>query len=115
MSELADLCARHCPKDGEFSTPLEGVTLFRRSHPSEELCGVQRPAMGVVAQGTKSVSFGPENVVYGPDQYLLVSVDMPLVHCSKTSASRLAERASSLGSASISLKGPARRWSHCAS
>lgn len=79
MSELADLCARHCPIDGETSTPLNGVTLFRRSHPSEELCGVQRPAMGVVAQGTKSVSFGPQNLVYGPDEYLLVSVDMPLV------------------------------------
>jgi AraC-like DNA-binding protein len=35
--------------------------------------------MGIVAQGSKSVSFGAQTVHYCPDQYLLISVDMPLV------------------------------------
>lgn len=79
MSELAEICARHCPTDGQAETALEGVLLFRRSEAREELCGVQRPAMGIVAQGGKVVSFGAQTVTYCPEQYLLVSVDMPLL------------------------------------
>jgi AraC-like DNA-binding protein len=79
MSELAEICARHCRGDGEFGEALEGLTLFRRSQPREELCGVQRPALGVVAQGSKTVIFGAQALSYGPAQYLLISVDMPVV------------------------------------
>ena len=79
MSELAELCARHAPTDGRVVSALEGLQLYRRTGTSEEICGVQRPSMGIVAQGSKVVSYGTETVSYGPDQYLLISVDMPLV------------------------------------
>lgn len=79
MSELAELCARHAPTDGRVVSALEGLHLYRRTGTSEEICGVQRPSMGIVAQGSKVVSYGTETVSYGPDQYLLISVDMPLV------------------------------------
>ena len=79
MSELAEICARHCPTDGQFGDALEGVTLFRRSVARDELCGVSRPALGIVAQGSKTVSYGAQTMSYGSEQYLLISVDLPVI------------------------------------
>src|SRR5512141_865570 len=78
-SALAEIVERFTGRDGAHRTAIPSVTLSRRSHPTEPAYGVDRPALCIVAQGSKDVMFGGTMYRYDPDHYLVVSVDLPTV------------------------------------
>jgi AraC-like DNA-binding protein len=77
--ELADLIARNTREDGVHPTAIARAYLIRSSRPTEPLHALHQPALCIVAQGRKQVMVGRTVYVYDRSQYLVVSVDLPVV------------------------------------
>lgn len=79
LDRLGILLAKHAPRDGIFELPLRGVHAVRRSRSSREpLHGTYRPALCIVAQGSKLAMLGREVFPYDASRMLVFSVDLPL-------------------------------------
>jgi AraC-like DNA-binding protein len=89
MDELARLkhsVTRHSG-DGLTGTALPGVSVVRSPRTSEPLCGIAEPTLAVVAQGVKATTLNGRSFTYGPGQFLVVSVDLPVTgHITHASA-----------------------------
>lgn len=79
QSTLAALLARHTPGDGIHETGIPRVALIRASRPTEPVHALHQPALCIVAQGRKRVMLADEFYLYGPDNCLVVSVDLPVM------------------------------------
>jgi AraC-like DNA-binding protein len=77
-AELVARIARAIRDDGRVE-PLKGLYLFRASSPTELLHSMYTPAFCVIAQGSKEVFLGEERYQYDPAQYLLTTVELPVV------------------------------------
>ncbi|WP_271412100.1 AraC family transcriptional regulator [Pseudomonas sp. Q1-7] len=76
---LVQLIERFTRHDGVVDTAIPGLTLYRVTQPSEPLHCLYEPAIGLVVQGRKKVLLGDDTYFYGPSQYLVVSVDLPVI------------------------------------
>ncbi|SMH30798.1 AraC family transcriptional regulator [Azospirillum agricola] len=76
---LAALIERYAGEDGVHATALPRVVLIRSSRPTEPLHTLHEPALCIVAQGRKQVMLGERVLFYDAAQYLVVSVDLPVV------------------------------------
>ena len=76
--ELAERIARAVPEDGTVQ-PLKGLHLIRVSATSGPVVGVAYPSFCVIAQGTKEIYLGETCYRYDPYQYLLATVELPVV------------------------------------
>jgi AraC-like DNA-binding protein len=89
MDELAGLresIARHAG-DGLTRTVLPGVSVVCSATTTEPLCGIAEPTLAVVAQGVKDTTLNGRTFTYGAGQFLVVSVDLPVVgHVKRASA-----------------------------
>src|SRR5215475_4267955 len=79
QSELANLIGRNIDADGMHATAVPRLFLMRASQLTEPLPSVYEPALCIVAQGRKQVVLADEVYFYGPEQCLVVSVDLPVV------------------------------------
>jgi len=77
-NELVDQIARFIPQDGAIQ-PIKDLYLFRVSSPGEPIHSVYKPSLCVVAQGSKEFFLNDERYVYDPNNYLLVTAELPLV------------------------------------
>lgn len=77
--ELASLIGRHATENGTNPTEIVRLNLIRGSHPTGPRHALHEPALCIVAQGKKQVILGDATYLYGPDQHLIVSVDLPVV------------------------------------
>lgn len=77
--ELNAIIARHVQDDGVLHTAIDSLFLGRRTVPSQPLHMEQWPCFALVIQGAKSVGVGSEELHYGVGDYLLVSLDLPVV------------------------------------
>ncbi|MEY9810088.1 AraC-like DNA-binding protein [Streptomyces albogriseolus] len=76
LEELRTLLERHARPDG--TTPVDGVhvsRIDRQDPPGPSMSGA---VLAVVAQGAKRLSLGDRVYEYGPGQYLIASVDLPV-------------------------------------
>jgi AraC-like DNA-binding protein len=79
VRELADLIEQCAGGDGVHVTAIPRLFVQRASHPPEPFHAVYEPAVYVVAQGRKQAMLGENVYVYDPAQYLIVSIDIPIV------------------------------------
>lgn len=79
VRELAELIARYAPEDGAHPTPLPRVFLHRASQLNDPLHAVYEPAVCLIAQGSKRAMVGDNLYSYSGGQYLVISVDVPVV------------------------------------
>ncbi|MDZ8263994.1 AraC family transcriptional regulator [Nostoc sp. ChiQUE01b] len=79
QSELATLIAQNSNGDGVHPTAIERLFLFCSSQPTAPLHALHEPSLCIVAQGKKQVMLADNLYVYGQDQYLVVSIDLPVV------------------------------------
>ena len=77
--EMASIIDRFAIGDGEFSTAIGSLFLSRRSQPTDPVRTAQWPCFALVVQGEKSLGLGAELYRYGVGDYLIVSVDLPVV------------------------------------
>lgn len=82
MDELARLkepIIRHAAGHGLTRTALPGVSVVCSPAASEPLGTMIEPTLAVVAQGVKQTALDGRTFRYGPGQYLVVSVELPVM------------------------------------
>ncbi len=77
--EMAAIIARFAAADQEYATPIEGLYFNRRSSPTQPIHTTQWPCFALVVQGAKSLTLGSEVYRYGVGDYLVVSLDLPVL------------------------------------
>lgn len=63
--------------EGTIDTAIPGLALHRIQNPGGPKHGLQVPALGIIAQGSKQILVGDEQIDYDPLHYLVASVDLP--------------------------------------
>jgi AraC-like DNA-binding protein len=76
LVELRELIVRHARPDE--TTAIEGVLLSAGDRPGEPRASTSGTVMAVIAQGVKRLAVGERVYDYGPGQYLVASVDLPI-------------------------------------
>ncbi|MEG4574097.1 AraC family transcriptional regulator [Microcoleus sp. N3A4] len=76
--ELTERIAQAIRHDGTIE-PLKGLHFYRSSSPSECVHSVSIPAFCAIAQGSKEVLLGCDRYQYDPMNYLLATVELPIV------------------------------------
>jgi len=75
LGELRSLIDRHARPD--MTTPIEGV-FVARIETEESAPSMSGSVMALIAQGGKRIVLGDRVYEYGPGQYLIASVDVPV-------------------------------------
>ncbi|QWU16783.1 Helix-turn-helix domain-containing protein [Paenibacillus sophorae] len=78
QAELAELLDRFSGEDGIHSTAIPSLYCIRSSNVTEPIYRVHEPALCIIAQGAKELILAQESYRYGPSDYLVVSVDLPV-------------------------------------
>jgi AraC-like DNA-binding protein len=79
LRRLAQLVARHAPRDGVFPLRLPGTYALRRARiTAEPLHSTIGPSLCIVAQGAKIMMLGREVLEYDPARLLVFTVDLPV-------------------------------------
>lgn len=81
MDRLADISGviRRHARDGVTATALPGVTVTCLTQTTEPVGHVQEPTFTLVAGGRKHTALNGEVHHYGAGQYLITTIDLPLV------------------------------------
>jgi len=79
IEALKNSIARWTEQGELFTTAVPGLSLFRRSEPTEPMTGMYEPSICMVAQGAKRVVLGDDTYVYDAGHYLITSVHLPTV------------------------------------
>ncbi|MGN7438598.1 MAG: AraC family transcriptional regulator [Alcanivorax sp.] len=86
-TELLGIIDHNSKHEGINETVIPGVTFFRATNTETSLPGVYNPSLCFVAQGRKQVMLDKDVYTYGPGEFLIVSVDLPVMgrvtHASK--------------------------------
>jgi AraC-like DNA-binding protein len=86
LAALKESITRHAG-DGLTATALPGVSVVRSTTITEPLCGIAEPTLAVVAQGAKDTTLNGRTFTYGVGEFLVVSVDLPVIgHVTQGSA-----------------------------
>jgi AraC-like DNA-binding protein len=76
-AELKALIARHARADE--TTAIDGVLLSALGRPGEPQASTSGTVMALIAQGAKRLAIGDRVFDYRPGQYLVASVDLPII------------------------------------
>ena len=76
--ELAKLIERHLGQDGVQQTAIPSLSFIRESNLTEPLYTVYKPSFCIIVQGEKEVILAQEHFRYGPEDYIVASVDLPV-------------------------------------
>lgn len=79
QAELAELMERHCHREGSQETAVPSLYFVRYSSMTEPDYGVYKPCFCVIANGSKQVLLAQERFVYNPADYLIASLNLPVV------------------------------------
>ena len=60
-------------------TEIPGLSLHRRTAPTDLCPATYEPGVTVVAQGKKQVKLGQNTFIYDPSRFLLTSIDLPVI------------------------------------
>lgn len=79
FAEIASIISSYTPGSGFLETSIAGLFFSCQTAPTNPFHVAQRPTFGLVAQGAKSVTLGQEVYDYGVGDYLVVSLDLPVI------------------------------------
>ena len=78
-SDLARKIAAHIQLDGREATGIPGLSLYRKSAPTECTSAAYEPELIVFAQGEKRINVGGTTLICDNSTFLLTSIDMPVI------------------------------------
>ncbi|WP_088044470.1 AraC family transcriptional regulator [Bacillus sp. EAC] len=78
QSDLIKLIESHTDQDGSHATAIPSLFFSRYSNVTGPHYGVYKPSMCIIVQGKKEVVLAKEHYVYGPADYLISSVNLPV-------------------------------------
>ncbi len=76
---MIDIIARIAGEDGDYQTIVPGLSIHRHSSTAKLNCAAYKPSLAIIVQGAKRVVLGEETLVYGASDYLLTSIDLPVL------------------------------------
>lgn len=76
--ELGKLIERYTGLDGVHPTSIPSLFLIRESIITEPISRVNQPSFCIIVQGEKEILLGEECFRYGPGNYIVTSVDLPV-------------------------------------
>ncbi len=76
---MIDVIARFAKTDGDHMTQIAGLSLHRHGGDAPVNCSAYRPSLAIIVQGAKRVVLGEETLIYGASDYLLTSIDLPVL------------------------------------
>ncbi|MDR3708756.1 MAG: AraC family transcriptional regulator [Capsulimonadaceae bacterium] len=79
VCELACLVSNIAQTDGDYSTPISALMLYRRSFVTNPMPCIYGLGLGLTVQGGKRVTVGDEIFNYEAGQSLITTVDLPVV------------------------------------
>ncbi|MBP1960927.1 AraC family transcriptional regulator [Paenibacillus aceris] len=79
QNELSQLIERHSGQDGVYESAIPSLFLIRRSQVTEPVYRVYKPSLCFIAQGLKEILLAQERYEYGPADYLISSMDLPVI------------------------------------
>ncbi|ANF97076.1 AraC family transcriptional regulator [Paenibacillus bovis] len=79
QSEIKDLIRRHCIHEGVQSTGIPSLFLIRYSHTTEPVHSLYNPCFCYIANGHKDIFLAKERYNYGPSDFLVATMDLPVV------------------------------------
>lgn len=78
-AELAGRIAAHWRGEGLLETAIPNLALYRRTEPSPCNSATYEPSLVVFVQGEKRITLGGTDLVCNSSNFLLTSVDLPVV------------------------------------
>ncbi|MDQ2710773.1 MAG: AraC family transcriptional regulator [Acidobacteriota bacterium] len=78
-AELARKVAQFIGSAESLPTDIPGLTLYQRTAPTAPASVTYEPSVAVVVQGRKRVELGRRTFFYDESQFLLTSVDLPVI------------------------------------
>jgi AraC-like DNA-binding protein len=78
QDDLAKLIELYSGQDGVHQTTIPSLFFISESDVTEPLYGVYKPSFCIIVQGEKEVLLAQERFRYGPADYLVASVDLPV-------------------------------------
>jgi AraC-like DNA-binding protein len=79
QDELAQLIKRHSGQDGVYETAIPSLFFIHRSNVTEPVYRVYKPSLCFIAQGLKEILLAQERFEYGPADYLISSMNLPVI------------------------------------
>jgi len=79
QDDLAKLIERYSEKDGNYITAIPSLFFTRISHVTELNYGIYNTSLCIVAQGVKEAWLVQDRYIYSPADYLVASVDLPVI------------------------------------
>jgi AraC-like DNA-binding protein len=76
---LARKIAAHIHSDGKEATSVPGLSLYRKSTPTECASAAYMPELIVFVQGEKRINVGGATLLCDETTFLLTSIDMPVI------------------------------------
>ncbi|SDD61009.1 AraC-type DNA-binding protein [Terribacillus halophilus] len=78
QSALAEVIKRSAPKEGICETSIPSLFFIQHSTAYGPVHSVYKPSVCIIVQGEKELLLGGERLLYGPNHYLVASVDLPV-------------------------------------
>lgn len=79
VQELVQRIEQFTKYEGFTDTAIDAVQLIRADHPTTGTLTIYEPSVCIIAQGQKQVILGNEILHYDPANYLVASVDVPVM------------------------------------
>lgn len=79
QNELSRLIEIHSLQNGALKSEIPSLSFIRYDRVSEPGYGVYNPSFCLITQGSKEVFLADERFEYGPSNYLITSMNVPVV------------------------------------
>ncbi|MCQ6562765.1 AraC family transcriptional regulator [Paenibacillus mendelii] len=79
QEELAKRITSHSDQEGVYETAIPSLFFIHRSNVTEPVHRVYKPALCLIAQGSKEIWLAQERFEYGPADYLISSMNLPVM------------------------------------
>jgi AraC-like DNA-binding protein len=79
QADITHKISAHILRDGRESSCISGLSLYRRSAPTNCTSAAYEPELIVFVQGEKQINVGETTLVCDKSTFLLTSIDMPVI------------------------------------
>ncbi|MCM3226676.1 AraC family transcriptional regulator [Terribacillus saccharophilus] len=78
QSTLAEVINKFAPREGVCETNIPSLFFIHHTSTYGPVHRVYKPSVCIIVQGEKEILLGQERFLYGPNHYLVASVDLPV-------------------------------------
>lgn len=79
QDEIAELIEQHAVQDGVYESAIPSLFIIRASQVTQPVYRIYKPCFCFIAQGYKDLLLAQERYEYGPADYLISSMNLPVI------------------------------------